>query len=88
LIAPRPLYVCSAEEDQWSDPKGEFLACVAASPVYQLLGKEGLPGKEFPDFQQPLTGTIGYHIRSGKHAINLYDWTSFMNFSDIYFSKR
>ncbi len=88
LIAPRPLYVCSAEEDQWSDPKGEFLACAAASPVYKLLGKEGLPGKEFPDLQQPLTGTIGYHIRSGKHAINLYDWTSFLNFSDIYFAKR
>jgi hypothetical protein len=88
LIAPRPLYVCSAEEDQWSDPKGEFLACAGASPVYKLLGKEGLPGKDFPDLQRPMAGTIGYHIRSGKHAINLYDWTSFMNFSDIFFTKR
>lgn len=85
LIAPRPLYVCSAQEDQWSDPKGEFLACVAASPVYSLLGKEGFPGKDFSGSQQPVTGTIGYHIRPGKHAINQYDWKSFMDFADKFF---
>lgn len=88
LIAPRPIYVCSAAEDLWSDPKGEFLSCKAASPVYQLLGKEGFPGKYFPDLQQPVIGTIGYHIREGKHAINLYDWTSFMNFADYFFIRR
>ena len=85
LIAPRPLYVCSAQEDQWSDPRGEFLACVAASPVYSLLGKEGFPGKDLPGSQQPVTGTIGYHIRPGKHAINQYDWKSFMDFADKFF---
>jgi hypothetical protein len=88
LIAPRPLYVCSAEGDQWSDPKGEFLSCVGASPVYQLLGKEGFPGKDLPDFQKPILGTIGYHIRQGKHAINLYDWSCFMDFADKCFKKK
>jgi len=88
LIAPRPLYVCSAVEDQWSDPKGEFLSCVAASPVYRLLGTEGFPGKDFPELQQPILGTIGYHIRSGKHALKLYDWSCFMNFADEHFKKR
>lgn len=87
LIAPRPLYVCSAEEDQWSDPRGEFLSCVAASPVYRLLGTTGFPGKDFPDLQQPINGTIGYHIRSGKHAVQLYDWSCFMDFADIHFKK-
>jgi hypothetical protein len=88
LIAPRPLYVCSAEEDLWSDPKGEFLSCVAASPVYRLLGKEGFPGKDFPDLQQPVTGTIGYHIRSGKHSVKLYDWNCFMDFADYHLKKQ
>ncbi len=88
LLAPRPLYVCSAQEDLWSDPRGEFLSCIAASPVYRLLGTEGFPGKDFPDLQQPVIGTIGYHIRSGKHAINLYDWSCFMNFADLHFKKQ
>ena len=87
LIAPRPLYVCSAEEDRWSDPKGEFLSCVGASPVYQLLGKEGFPATDFPGLEQPVTGTIGYHIRPGKHDIKPYDWKCFMNFADGYFKK-
>ena len=88
LIAPRPLYVSTAEEDRWGDPKGSFLACVAASRVYQFLGKEGFPGKEMPELNQPVTGTIGYHIRPGKHDITLYDWTCFMNFADKYWGNR
>lgn len=88
LLAPRPLYVCSAEEDKWSDPKGEFLSCVGASPVYQLLGKEGFPGKELPELEHPVIGTIGYHIRPGKHAINGYDWSCFMNFADEVFKRK
>jgi hypothetical protein len=87
LIAPRPLYVCSAEEDRWSDPKGEFLSCVGASPVYQLLGKQGFPATDFPGLEQPITGTIGYHIRPGKHDIKPYDWKCFMNFADGFLKK-
>jgi dienelactone hydrolase len=81
LMAPRPIYVASASEDTWADPKAEFQACTLAAPVYALWGKPGFVSNGFPGVQSPLhSGTIGYHLRQGKHDLTRYDWEQFMNF--------
>ncbi len=81
LMAPRPVYVASAVEDTWADPEGEFLSAKHATPVYQLLGSEGLPAKEMPAVDQPSQGSIGYHVRSGGHGVTDFDWTEYLKFS-------
>jgi hypothetical protein len=88
LIAPRPVYVNSAQEDQWADPKGEFLAAAAAGPVYKLLGKQGLDTDQHPPVHQPIMNTVGYHVREGKHDINAYDWDRHLDFAEKHFGRQ
>ncbi|MCP4756968.1 MAG: acetylxylan esterase [Proteobacteria bacterium] len=85
LMAPRPLYVASATEDLWADPASEFKSCIHAAPVYRLFGLNGLKTDQMPDPDQPLLeGHIGYHNRTGEHALTEYDWERFMDFADRY----
>ena len=81
MTAPRPLSVSSAVEDRWADPRGEFLAAVAAGPVWELFGKVGLGTATDPVVDTAIGSSIGYHVRSGPHDITAIDWGHFADFA-------
>ncbi len=85
LIAPRPVYIASAEKDLWSDPRGEFLSAKHADPVFKMLGTGGLKVDEMPEAHRPILSTIGYHIREGDHDVLKYDWDKYLDFADYHF---
>ena len=82
LIAPRPVYIASAEQDAEADPEGEFAAAKAAEPVYRLLGKHDLLPNKWPAVNQPVGGDIAYHVRSGGHDVKPFDWEQYLIFLD------
>jgi hypothetical protein len=83
LIAPRLLYVGSADEDLWSDPRGEFASLALSSPVFSLWGDPPIAINAMPALQKPLSvGRRGYHIRPGTHNLTPYDWERFVDFAE------
>lgn len=86
LIAPRPVYVESASEDRWADPKGQISALVAANPVYGLFGAKDLP--TMANENVPFCGATGYHLRKGKHALTEEDWEYFIKFARKHFCDK
>lgn len=89
LIAPRPVYVASAEDDSWADPKGEYLSLYYAGPAYRLWGLPSFQSDTLPKVNTVLrAGNMAYHIRSGKHDITAFDWKQYLDFADLYFKPE
>jgi hypothetical protein len=81
LVAPKPLYVASAIQDEWSDPQGEFLSWCYAQETYHLYNPSPTFECQFPNVNEPkyeCSGNLGYHVRKGDHDITLLDWKNFI----------
>ncbi|MBE7169107.1 MAG: acetylxylan esterase [Williamsia sp.] len=86
LLAPRPLLLQTGDTDYWSDPKGEFLAAVAAEPVYKLFNKKGPGTDAMPAAgdQSLLYNPLGYYMHAGGHGTIPADWPLFIEFMKKY----
>jgi len=84
-VAPRYVYVASAEGDPYCDPKSEYLSCCAASKVYEKLGMTGFvhPDRLPVNTDVLHEGTIGYHMRPGLHFFSRTDWNHYFRFVKI-----
>jgi hypothetical protein len=88
LMAPRPLLLQTGTTDNWSDPKGEFLAAVAAEPVYELLGKKGLQTDTMPAAGVPILHDLGYFMHEGGHGALPADYDIFLKFMNMHFTDN
>ena len=90
LSAPRPLFIGAGAPEQgdaWVDPRGMFMATVAAGPVYRLLGKRALDTDVFPPVETPLTeGDLAYRQHAGGHTSGP-NWPIFLDFAARYFGS-
>jgi len=82
LIAPRPLFILSGTKSARSDPEGEFLGGLEASPVYNLLGAEGMGVSTWPPAQKLINSNVGYYLRPGSHNVTPEDWSAILDWSD------
>ncbi|MGE5519504.1 MAG: alpha/beta hydrolase family protein [Candidatus Dadabacteria bacterium] len=85
LMAPRPLLLQTGDTDYWSDPKGEFLAAVAAEPVYKLFNEKGPGTNVMPQAgEQSMLNTLGYYMHGGGHGTLPSDWPVFISYLKKY----
>ena len=87
LMAPRPVLLSNAQEDQWANPSGQFDVLQAAQPVYGFLKAGKLNAKQMPELGQLVDSKLGYFIRPGKHSMTKEDWMIFLDFADRHFGK-
>src|SRR5258708_3869952 len=88
LMAPRPVLLQTGDKDFWSDPKGEFLAAVAAAPGDRLFGKQALDPDQMTTPGTPILHTIGYYMHAGGHGTIPSDWDQYLRFMQMHLPAR
>src|SRR4051812_31239032 len=91
LCAPRPVLIsCGSPrvEGGWVDSRGQFMAAVAAGPVYRLLGKKDLGTAEMPPIETSLIeGDLAFRQHSGGHTTGP-NWPAFLTFAGRYLKTK
>jgi len=88
LCAPRPVLVLNAVQDTWGNPPGTFQLLTQASPVYLLMGTNGLAVQTMPPINQLVNSTLGYVIVPGGHSMTTSDWKLYLDFADGYLTPK
>jgi hypothetical protein len=80
--------IAGSDGDQWTDPKGMFLAAAGAGPVYRLLGKKGLGTNEFPAAGTAIVdGDLAWRQHILGHTLGP-NWPFFLDFAARYFESK
>jgi lysophospholipase L1-like esterase len=96
LCAPRPVFVSygipEKGDARWLDQQGSYMAAIAATPVYRLLGAEGLPGTEDyrtakmpPPLTDLLDGQLAWRQHVGGHTDGP-NWKHFIPWANARFT--
>lgn len=90
LVAPRLACIGAAVEDVWADTDNQFLAGVAASPVWELYGEKGLVCEDrMPEVGDAwLDGGVEFHLRAGTHFQSRFDWQMYMKAATRYLTNK
>jgi hypothetical protein len=89
LVAPRLCYLTAGTGELWVDWKGTFQACVAAEPVYKLLGKKGLGITEFPKADvHNVNGELAFTLHTGGHIFTAAEHKSVMDWGSRYLPTK
>lgn len=87
-IAPRQLYVASAESDLWADPQGAYNSLQSAKSAFALYGLEVIGDEEPAVDSAFFCESMGYHVRSGWHDMLAEDWQFYLDYMDQYFLSK
>lgn len=85
LMAPRPVLLSTGLKDGWSDPYGEFLSAVAATPVFELLGRKGIDNDKYSNVGEMAGHELSFLMVDGGHGST--DWDLWLKFMNTYLKK-